>query len=202
MNKFLIILYVVALFIPPDANADLLCERLKADPSFAESEREYLLNLCDTKLIDHSGPIVFIEGGFLPLPEHFYLTVPDGPEIKMASGQLTKMKTYEDAIKWPYGTIHITQNEVNQPENEQSIELIESAGLSWSSLQCELPITLESFEKAAPGWEFVGQFYRLRIGGTAILLGGGSENLAVTLTETFARLNCDEQARSTHKTDR
>lgn len=193
MKKLLKLLSITVLISPSYVSAGLLCDQLSADPLFAEPEREYLLSLCGTELAVHSGPIVFMEGGFLPFPEHFYLRVPTGPEIKLASGQLARIGSYEEALRWPYGTVRIVKNDDGQLGREQSVQLIESYGLSWSSRQCALPISLEFIEKTVPGWEFVGQFHRLRIGSTVVLLGGGSENLAIVLAETFARLNCGDK---------
>lgn len=190
MRSISILLMVVALFSAPGVNAEPLCERLAADPLLLKSERKYLLGLCEAEIAKHPGPIVLVEGGFLPFPEHFYLRIPTRSSIELSSGLLLRITGYEEALNWPYSTIRITQSSESLSGRLSSERLIESPGLDWASRMCLLPIDLQYFEESWPGTSFVGQFFRLHIGRTEILLSGDSRNLAVVLAETYARWNC------------
>lgn len=188
--RFLRLIAIVLLLWSHTVIAVGICDRLSSDRSFAESERNYLVALCSVEIEEHEGPLVRIEGGFLPLPKQFYLKIPDSEVVLLSSAWQVNQGSLKEIEEWPFGTVQISRQ--SRVANREDIEFdhISSSTLDSASDSCALPMKLREFRHSLTDSKYITEFYELRIGETFVLLGGGSRNFAFVLADNFARLNC------------
>ena len=185
---------VILVFGSSCAMATLQCEQLRNETlPVPEYEREHLVDLCDATLDQHKGPIVSMEGGFLPFPDQFYVQIPERAHVELASGAVIRAGSIEEMENWPYGVVEIgdlSEFYYYKRSGSTNINVVESQGVKHARNRCSIPIEVIDFDRSHPSLSAIFDYQEIHLGDTAVLLIDGSVYLAIALVETFARLNC------------
>ncbi|NBD95121.1 MAG: hypothetical protein GVY11_01415 [Gammaproteobacteria bacterium] len=191
MNKAFLALPTI-LCVHMSAYGGHYCESLRNDEVEVGHERQYLLRLCDATPSSHAGPIISIEGGFLPVLEQFYFRIPADNEIELFSGRSPKITSYKERVNWPYGVIWIRKYEEEERDPDAGSPVHQNQDvLSTASEACDMVFSLSEYEESAPHLDFTLIKHELRIGDSLVVLGGGSQHLAAVLAEVYVQWNCE-----------
>jgi len=167
------------------------CSRIRSGALQVEEERAYLLELCNAEIASHEGPIVLIEGGFLPILKNYYLMIPDGNDITLSSSRAVRGQSFSELTKWPYGSIWISRADTGeQRPSVFDLEEVNSRLLMDYSKACNMDFRLLAGQASHASTEFSTQIYELVIGESLIRMSRGSIHLAMVSAETYARINC------------
>ena len=201
LKCFISVMLVILCLSPMQAAT--LCERLiKSDKVVPAAEHKYLLQLCNTSIEDHDGPLVSIESGFLPLPDNFYAKIPERPLIVFGSAVMPKINDIDKMETWPYGLIEIgdiEQFQYYERPGSQNVEGIETSSIDLARRDCGKTIDIVSYERSTENLSGVYPGQEIRIGDTGIVLLDGTVSLATVLVETYARLNCRQDHQDTQR---
>lgn len=167
------------------------CDSIRDRAVDVGHERQYLLRLCNATPSNHAGPIISIEGGFLPILGEFYFKIPEDNEIELFSGRSPKITSYKERVDWPYGVIWIRKfEEAERDPGAVTSEHQNPGVLSTASEACDMAFSLSKYEESAPDLDFTLIKHELRIGNSLVVLGGGSQHLAAVLAEVYVHWNC------------
>lgn len=177
-----IILYMVsARSVWASSFCDGFADQEKPDLSGAQAVSE----VCAAEIGSFTGTFAYVENGFLPIPQYFYLKLPHENYISMDSAQMANGE-----FDWPYGVLMISDLERSRLQHSSEKNEIKHRVIHEFRKECEISLNVWALRFEMPGSKYAPYFIEAQLGQTRISLAGKPSDLMLAMLDSFIRLNC------------